>query len=424
VLDLQTNTINVHFIDYGNKETIAIKVAERMDSQFFSIPPLAERFVVAGLSPANGISWTPAEFDQLEKTLLDTEFEAEIIGAGVTGFPSLINLVNVGFVSLTAVPSLVSRWPAMSTAQQFAVGKCYTVLVTHYESVLNFYVQDSCGQDTLDRFHDSLTSAMASGGGKSHLEPECCWPGTLCVARYKGSDQFYRAVVRKVDSQGSYVVIFIDYGDSSTVSIRDLFPIDAEFLRLPVQALRCCVSEQSAMLGRDQLHSAYTAGCPVYIRIGAVSSVHHIVEINFDSRSAVGQPVVQLPSPVGNGPSVTSSALAVPKYLKSSLAPDVWHSVSISSVKPDGTFYVQLLDEAVRLNVLMLELAAMPLLPINGAIVDGMACVIRSPADRCIYRAHVCILCISCPHFIVTLVTLSKCQMSETFIGGTVYREF
>ena len=389
MLDLhsQTNTLNVHFIDYGNTETIAIKAAERIDSEFFSIPPLAERFVVAGLFPANGVSWTTSESDLLQKKLLNTEFEAEIISTGVTGFPSLINLLNVGMVSITVIPSLTSRWPAISGAQQFAVGKSYTVFVTHYESVLNFYAQDSCGQEKLDRFHESLASYVA---GKPHLEPKRCWPGALCIARYKGSDQFYRAVVREIDSQGSYGVTFIDYGDSATVNIRDLFAIEESFLTLPVQALRCCVTEQSAALGRDKLYSAYAAGCPIYIRIGAISPVHHLVEINFDSRSAVGQPVVQLPSPVGAG-SATLSAPIVPKYLESSLAQDVWHSVSLSSVEPDGSFYCQRLDDAMRLNGLMLELASMQPVPVSGAVVDGMACVVRSPADSCIYRAHVSI---------------------------------
>lgn len=393
MLEVHSNTLNVHFIDYGNKDTAQVKTAKRADSEFLSLPPLAERFVVAGLCPANGVSWTPAEYDLLQKKLLNAEFEVEVIGDGVTGFPPLINLLNVDFVSPMVMSSLMSRWPSVPAAQQFAVGKSYTVFVTHYESVLNFWVQDSCEQDTLDRYHEALASSLEAGRSRC-LEPKNCWPGTLCVARYKGSDQFYRAVVREFDSQGSYGVTFIDYGDSATVNINDLWPIEERFLTLPVQALRCCVTEQSACLGSDKLRSAYAVGCPVYIRIIAVSSVHHLVDINFESRSAVGQPVVQLPSPVGSAglPAVALSALSIPRYVESSLAEGVWHSVCISSVEADGSFYCQRLDDAISLNALMLDLAKMHLLPVNGVVVDGMACVVRSPADGCVYRAHVCIL--------------------------------
>jgi len=384
VLEVHPNTLHVHFIDYGNKDIVRVDVTEKADTEFFSIPSLAERFVVAGLSPANSVSWTPIEYDLLQKKLLNAEFEAEIIGDGVTGFPLLIRLPNFDLVSPSVLPALISNWPSIPAPQQFAVGKFYTVLVTHFESILNFWVQDSCLQDTLDRFHEALASSVDDGKSRC-LEPKQCWPGTLCVARYKHSDQYFRAVVQEFDLQGSYVVTFIDYGDWATVSISDLWPIEERFLNFPVQALRCCVTEQFACLGCDKLRKAFKGGCPVYVRIAAVSSIHHLVEINFDSSSAVGQPVVQLPSPVGSG----GFPLMVPRYEESSLAEGVWHSVCVCSVEPDGSFYCQRLDDAETLNALMLEITSVPLMPVNGAVVDGMACIIRSPTDRFIYRARV-----------------------------------
>lgn len=390
VLEVQTDKLNVHFIDYGNKETIPVKMAERADPEFFSLPPLAERFVVAGLFPGNGISWTPAEYDVLQKQLLNAQFQVEVIGNSVTGFPHLVKLLNVDFAFQAVVPSLVSRWPSVQPAQQFAVGKSYTVFLTHFESPLNFWVQDSCQQKSLDQFHAALASSVEAGKSRC-LEPKRCLAGTLCVARYKGSDQFYRAVLNETDWSGSCGVTFIDYGDSATVNTNDLFPIDERFLQLPVQAARCCVTGQSARVGFDKLRSAFAVGCPICININALSSVHCLVEIDFDSRSAVGQPVVSLPSPVlsAGSPNVSLPASAVPKYVESSLVEGVWHSVCVSSVEPDGSFYCQLLADAISLNTLMLELSSMRLLPVNGAVVDGMACVVRNPADGRIYRAHV-----------------------------------
>jgi len=391
VLEVHTDSINVHFIDYGNKDTVQVKVTQRADSEFFSIAPLAEKFVIAGLSPAIGVSWTHAEYDLLEKNLLNTEFVGEVISDGVTGFPPLVHLMNVDFVLPAVLPSLTSRWPSLPTAQQFALDKSYTVFVTHYESILNFWVQDLCKQDPLDRFHADLASSVEAG--KSHcLESKQCWPGTLCVARYKGSDQFFRAVIREVDCQGSYVVTFVDYGDSAVVNVNDLWPIEERFLSLPVQVLRCCATGQSAHLGCDKLRSAFLSGCPINIRIGAVSSIHYLVEIDFTNRSAFGQPVVQLPSPVGSAglPATSLSTLSVPRYGETSLAEGVWHRVCISSVEPDGSFYCQLLADTNSLNTLMLELSSVRPLPVNGAVVDGMACVVRNPADGFIYRARVC----------------------------------
>ena len=406
MLEVFSDRVNVHFIDYGNKDTVKLTTAERADQDFFTIPPLAEKFVIAGLFPANGVSWTPLEYEILEKKLLNAEFEGEVLCDGVTGFPPLIRLLNVDFVSQASAP-LISRWPSLRAVRQFAVDKRYTVFVTHYESVLNFWVQDLCEQDSLDRFHAAL--ARFVDNGRAHcLESQQCWPGTVCVARYKGSDQFFRAVVREMDWQGLCGVTFIDYGDSATVNIKELWPIDEQFLSLPVQALRCCATGQSVRLGCDKLQKAFASGCTIYIHITAELSVHHLVDIEFDRPSAVGQPVVQLPSQVGpvGLPVMSLPALSIPKYVESSLAEGVWHSVCISSVEPDGTFYCQLLDDAVSLNQLMLKLSSVQLLPVTGALVDGMACVVHNPTDGHIYRAHVCTVCGL--YFMVTLWLLES----------------
>jgi len=395
---VQGDNLKVFFIDYGNKDTIKVQKAERADSDFFSIAPLAEMFAVTGLYPANGVSWTQAELDVLQRTLLNAEFEAEIVAGGVTGFPPLIRLLNVDYASAAAVPSVMSRWPSLPAAPQFDVGKSYTVFVTHFESVLNFWVQALCEQETLDRFHLALADSVDQGKSRC-LEAKNCLPGTLCVARYKGSDQFYRAVVREIDWQGEYDVTFIDYGDSAMMSINELWPLDLKFMSLPVQVLRCCATVQSAYQGGSKLRKAFIGGCTIYIHITAASSIHHLAEIDFDDRSAVGQPVVRLPSLVGTAGllSAVMSTFPVPKYAHSNLAEGLAHSICISSIEPDGSFYCQLLSDAKRLNQLMLELSSVNLLPVNGAVVDGMACVVRSPTDGCIYRAHVCMaVCAVC----------------------------
>ena len=381
---MHLDTLKVHFIDYGNKETISGNTAEKVDAELLSIPPLAESFVIAGLFPANGVSWTPTEYDLLQNKLLNAECCLEIIGDGVTGFPPLVKLLNNNFVSLSApiISSLVSRWPSVQPTVQFSVGKSYTVIITHYESMLNFWVQLLDDQETLDRFHTAL--ATSTEGGKSRcLEPKRCFPGTMCIARYKGSDLFYRAVVREVNWQGAYEVTFIDYGDPGTVKADEVWPIDEPFLKLPIQALRCCAVGQSAPVVAGKLRAAFDNGCTVCMRISAMSSVHHLVEVSFD----VGRPIVMLPSPSGNA---GVPSLSLPRYVESSLAEGIWHSVCISSVEPDGSFYVQRLADADSLNVLMVELMSMRLLGVHGAVVDGMACVVHNPADGCIYRAHVC----------------------------------
>ena len=385
MLEVLAGRLNVHFLDYGNKATIRYETTEQADSQFFQIPPLAQKFVVAGVFPANGVSWTTDELNELQNNLLNAEFEGRVMCTGITGFPPLVRLLNFG--SLTTFPSLSARWPSVPAAQQFSIGRSYTVFVTHFESVLSFFVQDSFAQDTLDRFHAALSNSVLNGTARC-LDPSQCNPGVLCVARYKGSDQLYRAVVNDADWQGMYRVTFVDYGDSAVVKIADLWPIEERFLSLPIQALRCCATGQHARVSSEKLRSAFAAGCTTCIHISGVSSGFHLIVIDFESMSAISQPVVSLPSPVGTTGSRPDS---VPRYVESSLAEGIWHGVCISSVEADGSFYVQLMSDSVSLNAMMAELASRRLQPIYGAVFDGMACVVRSSSDGCIYRAHVCI---------------------------------
>jgi len=57
----------------------------------------------------------------------------------------------------------------------------------------------------------------------------------MCLARFSQDNNLYRAIVRKINN-GECNVFYIDYGNSETLSPKQLFPIEPEFSHLPPQA--------------------------------------------------------------------------------------------------------------------------------------------------------------------------------------------
>nr|XP_040056135.1 tudor domain-containing 6 [Gasterosteus aculeatus aculeatus]XP_040056136.1 tudor domain-containing 6 [Gasterosteus aculeatus aculeatus] len=62
---------------------------------------------------------------------------------------------------------------------------------------------------------------------------------SICVARNPDDDMWYRARIHASHHSPVVDVRFIDYGQTETIPLRDLFPIDPAFLQLDPQAFQC-----------------------------------------------------------------------------------------------------------------------------------------------------------------------------------------
>jgi hypothetical protein len=142
VLEILTGRLYVQFIDYGNKETVSLNKVLIANSDLFTLPPLAELFIIAGLTPRNGVSWTTSEQEIIHCNLVNAEFEAEVVACGTVGFPCAIRLTNASFLP-PLLPFSTVCWPLIKSSTELDAGKVYTVYVTHCESMLDFWVQDS-----------------------------------------------------------------------------------------------------------------------------------------------------------------------------------------------------------------------------------------------------------------------------------------
>lgn len=376
VRQILTGRLQVHFIDYGNNEVVNVNKVIIASPELFTIPPLAELFLVAGLTPRNGVSWTNSEQQVIHENLLNAEFNAVCVANGAVGFPSAIQLLDASFLPQLLPVSTVCS-PVIELTDGFEIGRVYTVYFTHCESMLDFYIQDSCIQETLDRFHEAIFKSV-QGGKAARLSESACRPGTVCVARYRGSDQFYRAVLKEVSWHSACHVTYVDYGDSASVELTDLWPLAAEFCQLPLQAVHCSVTGSSCTINPSEFRRLYATGQTVPVCIRGKTKLQYLIEIATGSKVSPG----------------SIQAAQMPKYVSSQLNCTGWHDVCISHVEDDGSFYVQLLANAQHLNEMMMALSRRsytPVQAIRSSIVNGMATVVRDPTDNCLYRSEVCI---------------------------------
>ncbi|XP_031592967.1 tudor domain-containing 6-like [Oreochromis aureus] len=80
--------------------------------------------------------------------------------------------------------------------------------------------------------------AQETGQIQDAVFPEVLVPGSPCLALFSSDNQWYRAqVIQKTDN--TLNVLFIDYGNESEVSIKDVRSIPQHLLEIPPQAFLC-----------------------------------------------------------------------------------------------------------------------------------------------------------------------------------------
>lgn len=135
------DTCLVHFIDFGNVQTIRIANMIQPLPQLRDIPGQAQKFFVEDVLPRNGLRFSDNEIEFLMKYLLNQEFDAEVVCEGTTGFPSAIRLeADLGPLK----NKMQYKFPPMTQIakqDQLFVDRTYEVKVTNMESKLDCHVQ-------------------------------------------------------------------------------------------------------------------------------------------------------------------------------------------------------------------------------------------------------------------------------------------
>ncbi|XP_032196066.1 tudor domain-containing protein 6 isoform X1 [Mustela erminea] len=123
--------------------------------------------------------------------------------------------------------------PGSSCKGELKVGSTVEVKVSYVESPGYFWCQltrNTQGFKTLMcNIQDYCKTTATSYGGTN----------PACLAKRTVNGKWSRAVIREVQSAEHVKVMFVDYGDKEMVSVKNIYSISEEFLKVKAQAFRC-----------------------------------------------------------------------------------------------------------------------------------------------------------------------------------------
>lgn len=283
VSEVGKTQIKMFFVDYGSSEVVDRINVRILADKFKTLPVLALKCSLAGIRPKDGrwsqkaseffikavtgkvlnVHVTATHYDGYVVQLTDPEAQSE---KDVSALMCSCNLAekadiqrptkakmqhallphtqytdsrflgvykNNGtpFQNTVGLAKNVKRIPTFDE-HMFPTGSVLDVCVSYIESPNDFWCQlvQHAGHLKL-LMHD--IQAYYTG---SEFEP---FVETACVARHPDNTMWYRALVIHKHETPHVDVLFVDYGQTETVSLYDLRRIRPEFLTLQGQAFRC-----------------------------------------------------------------------------------------------------------------------------------------------------------------------------------------
>ncbi|XP_010898872.2 tudor domain-containing protein 6 isoform X3 [Esox lucius] len=283
VSEINGNKVKVFFVDYGNTEIIDRFNLRVLPDEFKVLPGLACKCRLAGIEPKDG-TWSRNATDFFIKTIadkiLDLHVTARSHGSYIVQLTDLSAqgerdagklLCSAGFAEkfdssipprkaftgpviapTTQNPHAISYVFRSSGSPQdlstsnctvkesrtpfkeylFPIGSSFEVTVSYIESPNDFWCQLAQNSNHLKWLMQDIQKHYAVTQFGQPLE-------AACVARHPDNGMWYRALVIQKHATMHVDVLFIDYGQTKRVSVRDLRAIDPKFLQLKGQAFRC-----------------------------------------------------------------------------------------------------------------------------------------------------------------------------------------
>lgn len=249
VEDIADDLIAVRFVDYGNSDKISRSDVRQLTDQFAAVPACAWHCQLASVSAHSG-SWTDTE----RQTLVDLAeageklFSCSFVSRSQSPYPVTLKDgdVDIGQQSFgtdtsTTGPDVVDiiAAPMSELPQAEPPSDLTEVYITSALSPSDFYVQSTSVEDELSELADELMGEYDSLSAN-----ECLLGiikvGALCCARYSSDAAWYRAVITEIVSDSEVSVLFVDYGNTDTVSTSaDVKLLSAKYCAKAAFAYRC-----------------------------------------------------------------------------------------------------------------------------------------------------------------------------------------
>lgn len=283
VTELSETQVTVFFVDYGNTEVVDKSDIRTLPPEFKKIPQLAQKCCLAGVRPKNG-KWSESALDFFTQAVTNKVLNVHVKEKYSQGYVVQLTdskaqgekdvgrqMCSLGLaenIEIQREPTVQSTnkttdtnptcparlpgdfWNSGNMFQcplslfsnersfvtfreyMFPIGSVLDVTVSYVESPNDFWCQLVQNAGHLKLLMHDLQAHYAGSLFEPNME-------IACVAQHPDNKMWYRALVIHRHETPHVDVLFVDYGQTRTVSIYDLRRICTEYLTLQGQAFRC-----------------------------------------------------------------------------------------------------------------------------------------------------------------------------------------
>ncbi|XP_069582951.1 tudor domain-containing protein 6 [Ranitomeya imitator] len=258
----QASTVEVLYVDYGNRETVPVANLRALNSEFFLLKAQAFRCSVYNIITPTGNNpfvWdnkaTKVFLDFVHNASKGAEFHCLVYATAnldnelfnivdlTTPFSSACDtLVKSGYATHlhhTSLAPLVQLHSYYYSMHGIKYGTDEEIYIRHVDTSLMFYVQLTRSGKTIKQISSNITKFIDKTQ-KRKLPPI---NGALCLAKSR-DHRWYRGLILSKDESSQ--IFFVDFGNTEKVPNKYLLPIpstECELLMVPMQAIKCSLSD-------------------------------------------------------------------------------------------------------------------------------------------------------------------------------------
>ncbi|XP_076098484.1 uncharacterized protein LOC143068364 isoform X2 [Mytilus galloprovincialis] len=238
-------------------------------------------------------------------------------------------------------------------SQKFVLGKSLTVSVVYSNNPGEFWCQSLDQVPAFDEMSENMNKEYngITGNDLNLDKPEIQMP---CIAKFSEDEQWYRAEI--INSKGDDLeVLFVDYGNTETVSKSSAKSIKKQYYSMPVQGIKCSLNNlkpngKSWSEKSNDDFSTLTTDKNTEMKFISLSSGTYEVELkDTDTKDEIAVKLVEM----GHATFSPGSQKVVNPYPSTSLAPDTTKEVFVSWIDNPHCFWIQLSEATDSLNELV-----------------------------------------------------------------------
>ncbi|XP_039087028.1 tudor domain-containing protein 6 isoform X2 [Hyaena hyaena] len=257
--------VQVMFVDYGDKDMVAVKNIYSINEEFLKVKAQAFRCSLYNLIQPTGqnpFAWDEKAIQAFTEFVDNAwednlELKCTIFALASTHNEELFNIVDLLTPFQSVCHFLVEKRlarpvkfqkPLESSIQlhsyyysthDMKIGSEELVYITHVDDPWTFYCQLGRNANILEQLSCSIKQLSKV---LLNLKTSALLPGNLCLAKYTDGNWYRGITIEKEPNK----VFFVDFGNIHVVTNDDLLPIPRDastVLLLSMQAVKCSLSD-------------------------------------------------------------------------------------------------------------------------------------------------------------------------------------